>query len=165
MVRVRPLTRARACVPRGRMCVCALLCVQEIYDWNDGNDEQSDPILLTAGASVSATLTYVKSSNGYLMNMTSSSASQKSNYHYNLLPVQKETESAAYFVLEHQPDSCDQLPAAGKVTWTDIKVEVNGKAVASPTWVAGQEGPVCGSQAVVVNPSTVEITWQTSRSP
>lgn len=47
-----------------------------------------------------------------------------SNYNYKLLERQAATESLAYFVLEHQPASCEQLPANGKVSWTNIVVEV-----------------------------------------
>ena len=78
---------------------------------------------------------------------------------YALLPRQAATESAAYFVLEHQPSSCRQLPPNGNVTWTDIQVEVNGKPVDSPVFKAMQENPKCGSKADVVDAKTIDITW------
>lgn len=168
-------------VPARCGAFCHVRRRQEIYDWIDDDDQQSTPILLTPGSVVSATLvsaqllprrclshrapafqTYVKSLNGYAMNMSASTTSATSNFQYSLLPAQKETESVAYFVLEHQPDSCDELPAMGIVTWTDIRVEVNGLAVPNPTWTAAQEAPACGSQAAVINATAVSITWQSS---
>ena len=80
-------------------------------------------------------------------------------FQYALLPRQAATESAAYFVLEHQPSSCRQLPPNGNVTWTDIEVEVNGKPVDSPVFKAVQENPKCGSKAEVVDAKTIDITW------
>ena len=45
--------------------------------------------------------------------MTSKDTGAVSSYHYKLLKMQKETESVGYFVLEHQPDSCNELPPNG----------------------------------------------------
>ena len=36
-----------------------------------------------------------------------------SNFNYRLMARQKATESVAYFVLEHQPEKCNQLPPNG----------------------------------------------------
>ena len=66
----------------------------------------------------------------------------------------------AYFVLEHQPRSCAELPPNNNVTWTDVSVSVNGHAVASPEWVAKEEEPKCGSKAVITDPRTISITWE-----
>ena len=68
-------------------------------------------------------------------------------------------EATAYFVLEHQPVTCRQLPPNGNVTWHDIQIEVNGNAVPDAQLVAKQEQPRCSSKATVLDSSTVEITW------
>ena len=52
-----------------------------------------------------------------------------------------------------------RLPPNGKVTWTNITVEVNGNVVQNPVFVAKEEDPACNSKAVVVDSSTVSITW------
>eukprot|EP00339_Tiarina_fusa_P004520 CAMPEP_0117078976 /NCGR_PEP_ID=MMETSP0472-20121206/55695_1 /TAXON_ID=693140 ORGANISM="Tiarina fusus, Strain LIS" /NCGR_SAMPLE_ID=MMETSP0472 /ASSEMBLY_ACC=CAM_ASM_000603 /LENGTH=112 /DNA_ID=CAMNT_0004805961 /DNA_START=21 /DNA_END=359 /DNA_ORIENTATION=+ len=93
------------------------------------------------------------------MNMTRMATGQTSNYNYKLESAQKATESVAYFVLEHQPLSCAELPSNGVVHWTNVQVEVNGKPVAEPKWVAKEEAPKCGAKAVVVNSSAIDITW------
>jgi hypothetical protein len=98
----------------------------------------------------------------YTMNMTSKDTGKVSEYSYDLLPSQNATESVGYFVLEHQPKSCTQLPSNGKVVWRNITVHVNGAKVDSPSWVAKEEEPTCQSKAVVVDSETIEITWETS---
>jgi hypothetical protein len=45
------------------------------------------------------------------------------------------------------------------VRWTDIAVEVDHQLVANPVWHAQEESPKCKSKAVVVNSSSIEITW------
>lgn len=40
-----------------------------------------------------------------------------------------------YFVIEHQPTTCDQYPASGLITFTDINVLWEGKS-AEPAWQA-----------------------------
>jgi hypothetical protein len=100
--------------------------------------------------------------NRYIMNMTDTTTGQVSDFTYDLLARQDGTESTGYFVLEHQPGSCRELPPNGNVTWTDIKVEVNGQPVASPQWKAMEEQPKCGSKATVVDPTSVVISWDSA---
>lgn len=72
---------------------------RQIFDWTDENDKQSDSILVKPGESIWAEVSFVEATRSYRMNMTSSSG-KVSNFHYALLPAQKATEAAAYFVLE-----------------------------------------------------------------
>jgi len=132
---------------------------QEIFDWTDENDKQSKAIKVQPGDVIAAEVSYVKMLNLYTMNMTNQNNGDVSNFHYKILPKQKATESVGYFVLEHQPDECNQLPPNGKVTWTNIQVEVNNKLVPNATWTAKQEQPACHSKAVVTDSSTISITW------
>lgn len=61
-----------------------------------------------------------------------------------------------------QVENCKALPGSGSVHWTNVTVEVNGEVVKDARWVAKEENPVCGSKAVVVNPTTIDITWTPS---
>ena len=61
------------------------------------------------------------------------------SFNYKLNHAQEATESTAYFVLEHQPHECDQLPPNGIVTWSNISVEVNHARVRAPRFRAMQE--------------------------
>eukprot|EP00966_Prymnesium_polylepis_P261771 6046877-Prymnesium_polylepis.1 len=80
-------------------------------------------------------------------------------FNYKLQKAQHATESTAYFVLEHAPRECSQLPPNGIVTWSNISVAVNGKPVARPVFRAAQESPACGSKVEVLSPSTIKLSW------
>ena len=98
---------------------------QEIFDWTDRRDSQTRGIKVEPGDTIQASVTYNKAGRGlgtYAMNMTSARTGKRSDYSYALLPEQKATESVAYFVLEHQPSRCSELPPNGNVTWTKIAV-------------------------------------------
>jgi len=78
---------------------------------------------------------------------------------YAIEKRQTESESSAVFVLEHQPRTCRAYPTDGEMSFDNIYVEVDGKAVAAPAWEAKQEDPACNSQATVVDSQTVKFTW------
>ena len=131
---------------------------EEIFDWTDEKDSQSQHLEVVPGELIKARVVYKSEDRSYDMNMTSSSG-KISNYNYKLLSKQTETESVGYFVLEHQPQKCGQLPANGIVSWRDIRVEVNGQVVQDAQWVAMQEKPKCDSVATVLNSTAIDITW------
>ena len=66
--------------------------------------------------------------------------------------------TTVYFVVEHQPDSCDQLPADGTIVFTDIAVQWEGKTV-DPAWKAFPFQDACNCTGVVVSPSSLAFTW------
>jgi hypothetical protein len=63
-----------------------------------------------------------------------------------------------YFVLEHQPDNCSQLPPSGSLIYSDIVVEFGGKRV-TPTWEAHLQNPACDSKVSVLSPTSLQISW------
>ena len=77
------------------------------------NDTQTKPFKVPAGDVISASVSYVAADNSYNMNMNSKATGAVSNFNYRLMARQKATESVAYFVLEHQPERCNQLPPNG----------------------------------------------------
>jgi len=77
-------------------------------------------------------------------------------------PGQATNESWAMFVLEHQPNSCEAYPPNNAFTFEGVTLEVDGHRVEKPAWQAEQERPACDSEAVVVDASTISITWDTS---
>ena len=68
------------------------------------------------------------------------------------------------FVTERQPDDCGQYPANGDIVFEDINVAWEGKVSADPGWSAQQFVPACNCQAVVLSPTSVKFTWDTSAS-
>ena len=139
----------------------------EVFDWTDERDVQGKQVQVAPGDVVEASVAFTPAADfatsglgSYAMSMTSRDTKEQLTYTYDLLPGQKSSEATAYFVLEHQPFTCrGSLPGNGNVTWTDIKVEVNGAPVATPQWEAEQEQPKCGSKATVLSTESVEISW------
>jgi len=135
----------------------------EIYDWTDGHGEQKgEHVTVQPGDHITSSLVYRASDNSYDMYMTSANLAQTLTYNYKIESKQQSNEATAYFVLEHQPSRCSQLPSDGSITFTDISIEVDGKLVASPQWTGLQERPKCSSEAIVVDSSTVKIQWNPS---
>ena len=84
------------------------------------------------------------------------------SWNYKLEAAQKVPETTAFIVVEHTPMSCDMFPASDNVTFSNIYVEVEGKPVASPKWVAAEMTAGCDSKAVILDPQTVALTWKAS---
>jgi hypothetical protein len=79
---------------------------------------------------------------------------------YKIKPGQGKTpESTAYFVLEHQPRTCEAYPSNGNMTFSNIYLEVEGKQVKNVQWQAKQERPKCNSKATVVDSETISFSW------
>eukprot|EP01124_Arcella_intermedia_P017389 TRINITY_DN24156_c0_g1_i1.p1 TRINITY_DN24156_c0_g1~~TRINITY_DN24156_c0_g1_i1.p1 ORF type:complete len:242 (-),score=21.28 TRINITY_DN24156_c0_g1_i1:44-769(-) len=133
-----------------------------VYDWTDGSWQTSDSLQVNPGDKLVSTIAYIKGSNSYTMTITSTQQQQTIVYNYPLKAAQTEVESVGYFVLEHQPDTCDAYPANGECTFTDISVEVNYQLVSNPKWVAFQKAPACNSQATVLSSSSIKFTWDTN---
>ena len=134
----------------------------EIFDWTTHRDSAGPHFAVPAGDSVWAEVKFKPSDRSYDMSMTSLKTGQRTSFNYKLSSRQYATESTAYFVLEHQPRECSQLPPNGIVTWSNISVEVNNVHVPSPTLRAKQESPACGSKVHIVDNATVTLTWDTS---
>jgi hypothetical protein len=80
-------------------------------------------------------------------------------WNYKLSPKQKAQETTAYIVVEHQPLNCAEYPASGGISFTDIYIEVEGKAIDNPRFVPKQQKVACDSKAVIVDAKTVELKW------
>lgn len=69
--------------------------------------------------------------------------------------------SDAYFVVEHQPDSCSEMPASGGMQFTQINIRYAGSDQ-SVSWSAEQWQDVCDTTAKIVSNTSIAFTWQTS---
>ena len=65
-------------------------------------------------------------------------------------------------MLEHQPETCAAYPTNGVATFSNISVAVDHKLVDAPQWRALDERPACNSKATVIDPATIQITWDAS---
>ncbi|KNC55381.1 uncharacterized protein AMSG_11038 [Thecamonas trahens ATCC 50062] len=115
---------------------------------------QSQAFKVVPGDAIYASITYLPSTDEYEMYIACEAKGQSVT---TKVPAQGVKYPLSYFVVEHQ-SSCSGLPADGKVTWTNIEVEVANNRV-TPTWQAKQEDPVCSSQAHILSPSSIQVTW------
>lgn len=134
-----------------------------VYDWTAGGGWHTfnEFANINPGDEIFAAVNYKATDNSYDLLISSGKQTLKANY--KLLSGQTEKETVAYFVLEHQPDSCDAYPPDGVCTFENIQLAVAGKLV-TPTWTAHQEQPACSSKATVVDSSTIKFTWDANGS-
>ena len=134
----------------------------EVFDWNNMHDSRSPEVYRVApGDTLTQSIRYVPSTHSYDMYIASSNG-KAILWNYKLERVQRANESTAYIVVEHSPRKCAQFPPSGGITFSDIYVEVDYKAVAQPAWRVEQESPACGSKAVLVDDATVRLEWDAS---
>ena len=134
-----------------------------VFDWTDGSWHTSDEkYTVEPNDTIVSSVTYNKAANSYTMRIASTRLGKAISTEYALEREQHEVESSAVFVLEHQPTLCKAYPRSGQMAFEHIYVEVDGKPVARPKWQALQERPACNSEAVVVDPATIQFTWDPS---
>lgn len=133
-----------------------------MFDWTDGSWHTSRTIRVQPGDKIESYVVYNGAAeNSYTMYIASNGQSVTTKY--TLLKAQHLNESTAYFVLEHQPNTCRAYPADGVCTFSNIAVAVDGQTV-TPQWTAAQEKPACSSKATIVDPATIKFTWDASVS-
>lgn len=135
-----------------------------VFDWTDGSWHTSDSLQVQPGDTVTSSVTTSDDGSSYDMTIASAQLGRSITTKYKILSQQAGTESVAYFVLEHQPETCRAYPANGECTFENIYVEVEGQLVQDPLWEAKQERPACGSKTEIVDSHTIKMTWDTSAS-
>merc|ERR550537_1174174 len=129
-----------------------------VYDWTDGGWHTSSSITVQPGDEIVSSVT-TKDGENYLMEIAHVGSGRTISTPYKLESRQVETESTAYFVLEHQPSTCRAYPTNGVCEFSNIYLEVEGQEVSNPQWQAKQERPACDSKTTIVDPRTIKITW------
>jgi hypothetical protein len=120
------------------------------YDWTDQSwHTSSQSHTVQPGDTISSSITYRADDNSYDMYIVSGDTGNSVSMNYKLEKRQHKNESQAFFVLEHQPDTCKAYPASGVCTFSNIYLEVDGEEVTDPAWEAFQETPKCESKATV----------------
>jgi hypothetical protein len=135
------------------------------FDWTDGSWHTSpETYTVEPGDIIDSSITYKNDgSNSYDMYIHSKNTGKSITTNYKLESGQTSEETVGYIVLEHQPLFCSAYPADGVCTFTDIKVEVEGKLVENASWTAFQEQPKCDSKATILNSSAVQFTWNAKK--
>lgn len=154
-----------ACDYQGSSCKDGTYVIFDgVFDWTRAwhGMYESKVISAKAGDKINSWLTCdAESCTQYIGNTRTG---ESATYPYQLHNPSKDKEAVLYFVLEHQPSSCDAFPPNGSCVFEDIYVEVEGKAV-TPQWEAFQEKPACGSKMTVVDSKTLAITWNGGTPP
>ena len=137
----------------------------EVFDWNNEKDSRSpEAYQVQPGDVLHQSVRYIAANNSYSMYIASEQLGKSISWSYALEKKQTVAETTAYIVVEHAPPglpnlSCNKLPASNNITFSNIVIEVAGKAVPSPHWTTAQESPACKSQAVLVGPGAVQLKW------
>jgi len=139
-----------------------------VFDWTDRSWHTSpEKYTVKPGDKLTSSIKYNQpggdqSSPSYTMVISSSQLGKSISTTYELSSRQKGTEQTAYFVLEHQPRTCAAYPTNGVATFRNISIAVDHELVHSPKWQALDERPACNSKATILDPSTIQITWDAS---
>ena len=123
----------------------------ETFDWHSGDDYQSDPVMVEPGTEI-LTILQLISPLTYLSSIRTSQGWQNITIS---VPEYVPPLSVVYFVLEHQPESCQELPASDLLSFTGIKTVPS----VLPFEPAVRD-PACGSLAKVPSDQEVDIVWQ-----
>jgi len=133
-----------------------------VFDWTDGSWHTSqEKYTVQPGDLITSSVVYNAAADSYTMRISSDELGKTISTDYAIEKRQTKVESAAVFVLEHQPRQCKAYPTSGEMTFKSIVVEVEGKLISKPDWRALQERPACNSKAEVVDASTIKFSWDT----
>ncbi len=102
-------------------------------------------------------MTYLPSVNSYALYIASNITGQAVR---SIRPVKYgDVYTNIIFVMEHQVSACNQLPPTGQIVFENIQVAYENVAVPAPAWTAQPFQPVCSSNAKILSPSAVALTW------
>jgi len=135
----------------------------EYFQWSPENNYNSDSTTVQPGDVLFGSVTYIPENNTYTIyhsdmtrgwSVTSSIDIQQDN------SGNYKNYTIAYVVYEKDAD-CNQYPPDGSVTFYDIRIDYDGQTV-TPQWTTSYVDDVCNNRAKVVDPQTIQITWDTS---
>ena len=127
------------------------------FDWTDGSWHTSDEVYTVQPGDEITSSVVATGKRSYTMRICANGKCIVTPY--TLEEGQSETESTAYFVLEHQPLFCSAYPADGSMQFKNIYIEVDGQEVKNADWQAKQESPKCSSECKILDAKTIEFSW------
>ena len=137
----------------------------EYFEWDNFYNHNSPAINVTAGDVLHGSIVYNgDSQNSYTIVQKNLNTGEQSS---QTVPVEKDPSTGnykdytvLYVVYEKNMWPCNQYPPTGELTFRDIKVECDGASF-SPPWTTSYVDDHCDNRAHVVDPSTIQITWDT----
>jgi len=129
------------------------------YEWDDSDWWSSEAGTVNPGNHINAWLEYLEHNNSY--NMWIGCEETGFGILSNIGVVENQTYTDTYFVVEHQPQSCNQLPSNGQITFTNIQISIEGKPI-TPQWKGYTWQDDCNCEPKILSSSSVQFTWETS---
>ena len=140
------------------------LIYTEYYQWVPSYNQNSAMHQVNAGDRLLGQITYNgDTAHSYYLRQTDTTASKDSS---QTIAVQKDNNgnyknfTIAYIVFE-KVANCGDYPPDNKIVFSNIELYCSGQKV-TPQWTTGVVDEVCNFQAKVIDPATVEITWDSS---
>eukprot|EP01123_Difflugia_compressa_P000853 TRINITY_DN10987_c0_g1_i1.p1 TRINITY_DN10987_c0_g1~~TRINITY_DN10987_c0_g1_i1.p1 ORF type:complete len:229 (-),score=43.20 TRINITY_DN10987_c0_g1_i1:20-706(-) len=133
----------------------------EYFQWNPINNINSDSHTVQPGDILFGSITFNENNQSYTLLHTDLTDGWSVSTN---IGVQQNNDGTfknytiIYFVMEKSEWDCDQYPPDGKVVFYDIVVEYDGVKV-TPKWTTNYVDDNCNCRAAVVNPTTIQITW------
>eukprot|EP01123_Difflugia_compressa_P012832 TRINITY_DN565_c0_g1_i1.p1 TRINITY_DN565_c0_g1~~TRINITY_DN565_c0_g1_i1.p1 ORF type:complete len:230 (-),score=42.09 TRINITY_DN565_c0_g1_i1:137-826(-) len=127
------------------------------YQWDNSDWWYSDVGSVVPGNTVYAEVSYDSSTNSYNMNISCIETGWSVTS--NIAVESGKLYTDVYFVVEHQPNTCSEYPADGKIVFKDIHIV--WQKGGSPQWKGIQYQDACNCTPTIIDPATIQFTWDT----
>jgi len=135
----------------------------EYFQWVPTHNENSGQHTVKAGDVVYGSVTYLPSSQSYMMYHSDQNDGWSVN---TTIPIQKsgtqyKNYTIVYFVMEKVCTTCSQYPPDDIVMFYNLNFEYNNKKV-TPTCTTAFVDNTCNNRAKVNTDGTIQITWSST---
>eukprot|EP01062_Namystynia_karyoxenos_P017578 TRINITY_DN1647_c0_g1_i6.p1 TRINITY_DN1647_c0_g1~~TRINITY_DN1647_c0_g1_i6.p1 ORF type:complete len:591 (+),score=265.75 TRINITY_DN1647_c0_g1_i6:124-1773(+) len=132
----------------------------EYFQWSPTHNSNSRQEPVKAGQTLHGSIVYSAADDSYTLTQkvveTGATSSQ-------VVKCQSGKKYMLPYVVYEKLASCKNYPPDGVVTFRDIIVECDGKDCTSGVkWEAKVKDPNCNMKAVIKDPKTISITWDTA---
>lgn len=132
----------------------------EYFQWRPVHNSNSRQVPVSAGQTLKGTLQYDQGTDSYTLTQEVVETGEKSS---QVVKCQNGKKYTLPYVVYEKLWPCRDYPPDGKVTFTDIYAECDGKNCTSEIkWTALVKDSNCNMQANVNTDGTISITWDTA---
>lgn len=127
--------------------------------WDNATWWASEQYIAIPGDVIEASIILNRDGQSYTQSITNT-RTRDSTSHLQRVERGKGPFSDTYFVVEHQPSSCKELPANGGVVFTNVTISYVGNDQ-RVHWSAQTWQDVCNCQPSIVGSNTIKFAWNT----
>ena len=132
----------------------------EYFQWSPEDNSNSRQIRAQAGNTLQGTVTYDAGTDSYLLSQKNLDNGESSSQNVRCQSGKKYTIP---YVVYEKTFPCGDYPPDGRVDFTDISIECDGKDCTSDvTWESKVKDDNCNMKAVINSQTAISITWDTS---